>query len=112
MGTLRRSEYAAFLAQLKDRIAAARLGAARAVNRELVLLYWDIGQAIVRKQAIRGWGEAVVETLASDLQAVFPDTRGFSARNLRDMKRFYVAYSDPSFGDKLSPNCRRPRIRP
>jgi predicted nuclease of restriction endonuclease-like (RecB) superfamily len=97
MRAMRRSEYTAFLATLKDRITAARLGAARAVNQELVRLYWDVGRAIVRKQTTRGWGEAVVETLAKDLQAAFPDTRGFSARNLRDMKRFYVAYSDPQF---------------
>ena len=52
-------DYPAFLAALKERILHARNSAARAVNRELVLLYWDIGRAIVEKQQLLGWGESV-----------------------------------------------------
>ncbi len=66
-------DYAAFLASLKERILQARTSAARAVNRELILLYWDIGRGIVEKQQTAGWGEAVVERLAADLRAEFPD---------------------------------------
>ncbi len=73
-------DYVAFLTDLKARIAAARVSAARTVNRELILLYWDIGRGIVEKQRIRGWGEAVVERLAKGLQAAFPGGSGFSAR--------------------------------
>lgn len=91
------SGYTEFLGELKSRIQSARISAARAVNRDLLLLYWDIGQAIVQKQGRDGWGEAVVETLARDLQSAFPGTSGFSGRNLRDMKRFYIAYSDSEF---------------
>ncbi len=90
-------DYPAFLAALKDRILHARTSAIRAVNRELILLYWDIGRGIVEKQRTAGWGDAVVEQLAADLQAAFPDMRGFSARNLRDMKRMWQAYSVPEF---------------
>jgi predicted nuclease of restriction endonuclease-like (RecB) superfamily len=90
------SDYADFLTDLKARIASARLSAARAVNRDLILLYWDIGGAIVEKQRQLGWGESVVEMLAQDLRAAFPDTTGFSARNLRSMKQFHSAYSDPA----------------
>lgn len=89
--------YATFLGELKLRVVAARTHAARAVNFDLVLLYWDLGQGIVEKQRLLGWGEAVVERLARDLQRAFPEMRGFSARNLRDMKRMYLAYSDPEF---------------
>ena len=92
--TLSNPEYPAFLAALKDRILNARVSAARAVNRELVLLYWDIGRGIVEKQQTAGWGESVIDRLASDLQVVFPQATGFSPRNLRDMKRFYLAYVD------------------
>ena len=60
----------------------------------MILLYWDIGNSIVGKQQKVGWGEAVVERLAADLRTAFPDMHGFSARNVRDMKRFYLAYSD------------------
>jgi hypothetical protein len=74
-------DYAVFIADLKLRIASARLSASRAVNRELILLYWDIGQAIVEKQAQLGWGESVVEMLSADLQRAFPGMLGFSTRN-------------------------------
>ena len=87
--------YAPFLADLKERIASARGHAARAVNRELVFLYWDIGRAIVEKQQVQGWGEAVIDRLSRDLQKAFPATTGFSPRNLRSMKQLYRAYADP-----------------
>ena len=89
-------DYLAFLAALKERILHARTSAARAINRELVSLYWDIGQSIVEKQQVLGWGESVIDRLSSDLQDAFPRTTGFSPRNMRDMKRFYLAYSDES----------------
>ena len=88
--------YGAFLGEIKQRIAAARVSAARAVNHELVRLYWDIGRGIAEKQKQLGWGQAVIERLAGDLQRAFPGTTGFSARNLRNMKQFYDAYSLPS----------------
>lgn len=91
------SDYAQFLADLKARVLNARIGAARAVNRQLILLYWDIGRAIVEKQRTAGWGDAVVERLASDLCAAFPDMRGFSSRNVWDMRRFYLAYTETAF---------------
>jgi hypothetical protein len=73
-------DYPAFLKNLKDRILQARISAARAVNHELVLLYWDIGRGIVEKQKTAGWGDSIVERLSSDLLMEFPDMRGFSAR--------------------------------
>ena len=90
-------EYVEFVTELKQRIASARLHAARAVNQDLILLYWDIGKGIVERQAAMGWGDSVVEALAKDLQKAFPGTSGFSARNLWDMRRFYSAYSDAQF---------------
>lgn len=87
-------EYVAFVAELKSRIASARSSAARVVNRELILLYWDIGRGIVEKQQVLGWGESVVEMVSADLRRAFPGMTGFSPRNLRDTKRFYLAYSD------------------
>ena len=75
-------DYARFVEDLKRRIDGARLSAARSVNRELVALYWDIGQAIREQQARRGWGDAVVDRLARDLKASFPGTTGFSAASL------------------------------
>jgi predicted nuclease of restriction endonuclease-like (RecB) superfamily len=87
-------EYRKFIEELKARVTAARISAARHVNRDLILLYWDIGRGIVEKQQILGWGESVVEMVSADLRRAFPQMIGFSPRNLRDMKRFYLAYTD------------------
>jgi predicted nuclease of restriction endonuclease-like (RecB) superfamily len=87
------TDYITFIAELKTRVAAARLSAARAVNRELISLYWDIGKAIVEQQRAQGWGQSVVEQIARDLRASFPGTQGFSARNVWDMRRLYDEYS-------------------
>jgi len=87
-------EYRRFIEDLKARVISARISAARAVNRDGILLYWDIGRGIVEKQHVLGWGESVIDRVSCDLRAAFPDSRGFSPRNLRDMKRFYLAYSD------------------
>jgi len=91
------SDYAAFLADVKHRILSARIPAGRAVNRELILLYWDIGCGIVEKQKTAGWGDAVVERLAADLRAEFPDVRGFSANNLWLMRQMAVEYTASAF---------------
>ena len=91
------ADYAPFLAAVKERVRHARTSAAREFNRGLILLYWDIGRAIVAKQAESGWGDAVVERLAADLRGTFPDMSGFSGRNLRDMKRMWLAYSGADF---------------
>ena len=90
-------DYPVFLAALKERIVHARTTAARAVNRELVLLYWDIGRGIVEKQQTAGWGDSVVERLAADLRVAFPDMRGFSVVNLWRMKQLFLEHSSPEF---------------
>lgn len=65
-------EYRQFIEELKGRVLSARVSAARAVNRDLILLYWDIGRAIMEKQRVLGWGESVVEMISADLQRAFP----------------------------------------
>jgi hypothetical protein len=69
----------------------------RAVNRELVALYWDIGQAIREQQTSQGWGDAVVDRLARDLKASFRGTMGFSAASLWRMRQFHERYAAPEF---------------
>ena len=90
-------DYSAFLTAVKERVVHAQTAAARAVNRELVLLYWDIGQSIVDKQQTSGWGNSVVERLAADLQAAFPAMRGFSVVNLWRMKQMVVEHTSGEF---------------
>lgn len=88
--------YNEFLVDLKSRIRQRQYQALRAVNKELVALYWEIGEAIDAKQQQLGWGKSVVETLARDLQAEFPGKNGFSAQNLWFMRQFYNEYRDHS----------------
>ncbi len=102
-------EYATFVTELKARIQAARLSAARAVNRDLILLYWDIGRGIAEKQETLGWGESVVEKLARDLQQAFPDTTGFSVFNLWRMRQFYIVHASPAFLAQLVPEMKKAR---
>lgn len=92
--------YVAFLAEVKERVCTAQYQALRAVNKELVGLYWDIGGMIARRQKNEGWGKSVVERLASDLQQEFPGIKGFSVQNLWYMRQFYLEYHD---SEKLQP---------
>jgi predicted nuclease of restriction endonuclease-like (RecB) superfamily len=87
------SGYAPLLADLKARVRAAQVKAALSVNRELILLYWHIGREILRAQKAEGWGTKVVERLAKDLAAEFPEMGGFSAPNLHRMLAFYDAWA-------------------
>ena len=89
--------YADWLADLKDRIHSAQQRATLAVNRELVLLYWQIGRDILVRQAEQGWGAKVIERLAHDLRVAFPDMKGFSPRNLKYMRAFAEAWPDTEF---------------
>ncbi|MEB2258961.1 PDDEXK nuclease domain-containing protein, partial [Xanthomonas campestris pv. campestris] len=65
--------------------------------RELVGLYWQIGRDILARQAEQGWGAKVIERLAHDLRAAFPEMKGFSPRNLKYMRAFAEAWPDESF---------------
>ncbi|NUO19836.1 hypothetical protein HUU59_10340 [bacterium] len=86
--------YADLLAELKQRIRSTQVRAVVAVNRELVLLYWEIGREILRRQEAEGWGTKVIERLAADLRAEFPEMTGLSARNLKYMQKFAQAWPD------------------
>lgn len=92
--------YKHLLIEVKQRIRSAQYEALRAVNRELIALYWDIGKLIVSQQQGTSWGKSVVEQLAKDLRTEFPGISGFSARNIWNMRSFYLAYSN---NEKLQP---------
>jgi predicted nuclease of restriction endonuclease-like (RecB) superfamily len=91
------SNYALLLATLRERIRSAQVRAALAVNRELVLLYWQIGREILAQQAAHGWGARVIERLSEDLRLAFPELKGFSPRNLKYMRAFAEAWPDEQF---------------
>ena len=97
------TEYKTFFKEIKERIYRAQYDALKAVNKELINLYWDIGKSIVAKQENLGWGKAIVETLAKDLQKEFSGVQGFSSANLWRMRNFYLAYQK---NEKLAPLVR------
>ena len=88
------SDYGPWLSELKARIHTAQQRAARTVNSELVLLYWQIGRGILERQGREGWGAKVIERLAQDLRNAFPAMKGFSRANLLYMRAFAEAWPD------------------
>ena len=97
------SNYLALLGEIKQRIRAAQYEALKAVNTQLISLYWDIGRLIIKRQAGETWGKSVVDNLAHDLQKEFPGISGFSASNLWRMRVFYETYAA---NEKLAPLVR------
>jgi len=101
MGSISRGrDYKELVREIKQRVHKAQYEALKAVNKELIALYWDIGRMIVGRQERHGWGKAVVETLAEDLQKEFHGMHGFSKDNLWRMRKFYIQYHGNS---KLAP---------
>jgi predicted nuclease of restriction endonuclease-like (RecB) superfamily len=92
MKRIPQKDYAVFLHDIKQRISAAQYAALKAVNKELIGLYWGIGKMIVERQEKESWGKSVVERLSLDLQKEFPGMMGFSARNIWYMRNFYTIY--------------------
>lgn len=86
------AEYLHFRDEITRRIRSAQYEALKAVNKEMIALYWEIGRRITEQQAALGWGKSVVETLSRDIQKEFPGIKGFGVRNMWDMARFYAEY--------------------
>lgn len=90
-------DYPKLLEEIKARVHASRIRAAVSVNRELILLYWEIGRLILQRQEAEGWGAKVIDRLAVDLGPEFPDQKGLSSRNLKYMEAFAEAYPARAF---------------
>lgn len=87
-------DYGVVLDEIKRRIQQERLRVVMAANSAMVLLYWDIGQTILRRQERAGWGARVIDRLATDLRGALPDMKGFSPRNLKYMRAFAAAWPE------------------
>jgi predicted nuclease of restriction endonuclease-like (RecB) superfamily len=96
------NNYKIFLSDLKERIRKDRLRVVLASNTALVIMYWDIGQSILKKQNEQGWGSKVIDRLSADLIKEFPDMQGFSPRNLKYMRSFAVAWPDSAIVQQLA----------
>ena len=86
--------YGEWLVDLKSRIQGERLRIVLASNAAMVMLYWDLGQRILEKQQMEGWGARIIDRIAQDLRTAFPDMKGFSPRNLKYMRAFAAAWTD------------------
>ncbi len=87
------AEYAEWIAEVKHRYRSAQVKAAVKVNSEKLLFNWQMGRDLVQKKAEERWGAGVVEQVSLDLRREFPNEDGFSARNLRYMKQWYLYYT-------------------
>ena len=95
-------EYKVWLTDIKARVRSAQIKAALNVNTELLKLYWSIGADIVARQKSAKWGDSLLLRLSKDLMAEFPDMKGFSERNLKYIRQWYVFYSkEKTFGQQL-----------
>lgn len=89
--------YEQLLDDIRQRIEDARIRAAVSANRELVLLYWNIGREILARQSAQGWGAKVIDRLSQDLRRSYPGMKGVSARNLKYMRAFAESWGEPEF---------------
>lgn len=87
------TDYKDWLQSLKGRIQQSQIKAAIQVNSELLSLYWQMGKDIVEKQAQAKWGDGFLQTLSADLSKMFPTMKGFSYRNLKSMRQWYLFYN-------------------
>ena len=87
------SDYKNWLQTLKGEIQQSQIKAAIQVNSELLRLYWQIGKAIVEKQAKAKWGDGFLQTLSADLCKEFPTMKGFSYRNLKSIRQWFLFYN-------------------
>ncbi|MDF2549248.1 MAG: hypothetical protein K0S07_315 [Chlamydiales bacterium] len=100
-GILPSAEYKKFLGEVKERVRSAQLKAAVTVNKELIKLYWEIGNAVRQKQGKEGWGAKTIDKLAHDLKSAFSDMKGFSKTNLKYMVQFANEYPDFQISQQL-----------
>ncbi len=95
------SNYVQWLGEIKSRYRSAQIKAAVKVNAEQLLFNWQLGRDLVTRKAEEQWGTGVVEQLSMDLQAAFPESKGFSTTNLWYMKKWYEFYSTQDAIEKL-----------
>lgn len=94
-------EYKTWLAELKLKVRKAQLKVAVEVNTEMLLFYWDFGSDIVAQQADAKWGEGFLAQLSKDLISEFPDMKGFSERNLKYIRQWFLFYNkDKAIGQQ------------
>lgn len=99
---IKTDDYKAFIHDIKQRVQSAQIKAAFTVNQALLQLYWDLAERMVEKQQTTAWGDGFLLQMSRDLQAEFPDMKGFSKRNLELMRQWYRFWSEqPAIAKQL-----------
>ena len=93
--------YSRLLTDIKKRIQHAQAKAILSVNAEMILMYWDIGRIIVRRQKSEGWGSGIIPRLSRDIRNELPEQKGFSERNIKFMVQLYKEYESRVIGKQL-----------
>ena len=86
-------DYMQWLGEIKSRYRSAQAKASVHINVEQLIFNWQLGRDLVEKKAEERWGAGVVEQVSLDLQAAFPESKGFSVSNLWRMKQWYLFFS-------------------
>lgn len=86
--------YLSFIDNIKKEIEKQRLSVVLSANTSMMCLYWNIGKAILNKQAEEGWGSKVIDRISKDIKDAFPDMSGFSSRNIKYMRKFADVWND------------------
>lgn len=94
-----KNQYKEIFENIKNEILKSQYKAMQVVNRELVFMYWNIGKIILENAK---WGNKFIDNLSVDLKLEFPTIKGFSIRNLKNMKKFAEEYPDFEFVQKVS----------
>lgn len=96
------NNYRNWLLEVKSNIKKSQIKASLSVNKELILLYWEIGEKITQLQDISNYGDSIIQQISTDLRKEFPDLGGFSRSNLFAMKQIYQFYA-PVFQNVQQP---------
>lgn len=87
-------KYLLSLEDIKNKVKTAQIKAHLSVNKEMLILYWQIGKIIIEQRKTQKWGSKIIEQLAKDLKSEFNTIKGFSSTNLKYMALFAENYSD------------------
>lgn len=93
------NDYLQTIQKIKEEIKSSQYRAIKTVNKELILLYWNIGKVILNNSK---WGNKFIDNLAKDIKMEFPQIKGFSIRNLKYMRKFAELYTDFEFVQTVS----------
>jgi predicted nuclease of restriction endonuclease-like (RecB) superfamily len=101
---LKFSKYYDFILEIKTQILSSQQKAVLSVNKELILLYWNIGKMIFENQSLLEGRNNYIEVLSKDIKSEFPDISGFSRSNLFNIRKFYNFYSEISIQQAVELN--------